>query len=104
MQEKRLVLMVAIACALIVLLSLTVVLQMPRVSRIWLGWLPQIVRTPLSRHFGPRPILHPDVPDPALFAPAPDADPLGKAVAQIAQILVSAMHGTGDAFFSLNGL
>ena len=77
-------------------LVLTVILQIPRVSRIWLGWLPGVLRRPLCWYFGPRPALHPGIPDPALFAAAPDAELHEKAVAYAAQIFLSAIHGIHD--------
>jgi hypothetical protein len=78
------------------LLAFIFVLQTRRISRIWLRWIPRMLRATISPYFDPPPIIHPGIPDPNEIELDKDASPSEKIAAAGYRILFSAAQGFHD--------
>ena len=72
------------------------VLQIPRVSRVWLSWLPTLLQNHIRYYFNPPPAVHPDVSDPNKLPNAEDVPIEQRIPLMITRIFLSAEHGIKD--------
>ena len=79
------------------LLAVVLILQTRRVSRVWLRWLPRVLRQSIGSYFDPPPAVHPQLPDPDDVEVRHDASPRDKLAASVIRAVLSFGHGLLDA-------
>lgn len=87
------ILAIGVASALLLLIF---ILQTPRVSRVWLRWLPASLSAMIEAYFDAPPALHPDVPDPNQITADADAASHDQRIAAVLRHLFSFAHGLRD--------
>jgi len=82
--------------ALFVFILFLVVLQTPRVSRIWLSWLPALLRNRIQHHFDPPPAAYSDASDPNKLPKAEDVPIEEQIPLMVIRVLLHAVYGFAD--------